>query len=48
MKNQWIGINPNKVFREIHETGVGLRGFYYGIEAALLSRVGYLFLRNFL
>jgi solute carrier family 25 oxoglutarate transporter 11 len=43
-----MGINPNKVFREIHETGVGLRGFYHGFEAALSGRMIYLFLRNFL
>ncbi len=47
-KNQFIGINAHKVFREIHETGCGLRGFYVGIEAALFSRLGYLFLRNIL
>jgi solute carrier family 25 oxoglutarate transporter 11 len=43
-----MGINPNKVFREIHETGNGLRGFYLGFEAALCGRLLYLFLRNFL
>lgn len=43
-----MGINPNKVFREIHETGGGMRAFYCGFEAALSGRILYLFLRNFL
>ena len=47
-KKHYMGINPNKVFREVHETGGGIRGFFYGFEAALYGRVLYLFLRNFL
>ena len=43
-----MGINPNKVFREIHQTGGGMRAFYYGFEAALCGRLIYLTLRNFL
>lgn len=27
-KNLYMGINPNRVFREIHATGTGMRGFY--------------------
>lgn len=42
----YMGINPHKVFREVHQTGVGMRGFYYGLDAALLGRLGYLFVRN--
>jgi solute carrier family 25 oxoglutarate transporter 11 len=41
-------VNPFKIFRQIHETGRGLSGFYYGFDAALFSRLGYLFIRNFL
>jgi solute carrier family 25 oxoglutarate transporter 11 len=41
-----MGINPFRVFREVHATGVGMRGFYYGFESALYSRLGYLFVRN--
>lgn len=42
----YAGINPHKVFREIHEQGVGFRGFYVGIETALLGRSVHLFVRN--
>lgn len=47
MKNE-LGVNPWRIFREIHETGRGLSHFYYGFDAALYSRLGYLFIRNFL
>ncbi|CAD8074321.1 unnamed protein product [Paramecium primaurelia] len=43
-----LGVNPWRIFREIHETGGGLSHFYYGFDAALYSRLGYLFIRNFL
>lgn len=43
-----MGVNPWKVFRKIHETGGGLRQFYYGADAALYSRLSYLFVRNYL
>jgi len=43
-----MGVNPFKIFRQIHETGRGMSGFYYGFDAALISRLGYLFIRNFL
>jgi len=42
------GYNPNKVFRELHETGIGLRGIYHGIETALIGRSAYLLIRNFI
>lgn len=47
MKNE-LGVNPWRIFREIHETGRGMAHFYYGFDAALYSRLGYLFIRNFL
>jgi hypothetical protein len=47
-KNHYMGYNSHRVFREIHESGVGLRGFFVGAEAAVLARVGYLFIRNIL
>ena len=40
------GYNPNKVFRQMHSMGGGLLGFYQGFEANLLSRLGYLAIRN--
>jgi len=40
------GYNPNKVFRELHESGIGLKGIYNGIELALLARTANLFIRN--
>ncbi|KAL4499932.1 hypothetical protein ABPG72_015281 [Tetrahymena utriculariae] len=45
-KNLYMGINPHKVFREIHATGNGLRGFYQGFESHLIGRLSYLFIRN--
>lgn len=45
-KNLQCGINPNKVFREIHATGNGIRGFYHGFESHLVGRLSYLFIRN--
>lgn len=41
-----MGINPFKIFREIHATGNGLRGFYHGFESHLVGRLSYLFIRN--
>lgn len=45
-KNHFMGYNAHRVFRDIHESGVGLRGFFVGVEAAVISRVGYLLIRN--
>jgi len=45
-KNLYMGINPNKVFREIHATGQGLRGFYTGFESHFIGRLSYLLIRN--
>jgi len=42
----YAGYNPNKVFREIHEQGHGMRGLYAGFDSALLGRGVYLFTRN--
>lgn len=42
----YAGYNPNKVFREIHAQGNGMKGLYAGIDSALLSRGIYLFTRN--
>jgi len=44
--NHWGGYNPNKVFRQIHEQGRGLSGFYQGFDSHFVGRLGYLFLRN--
>jgi len=40
------GYNPNKIFRELHESGIGLRGIYHGIDSALIGRSAYLLIRN--
>lgn len=45
-KNLHMGINPFKVFREIHQTGAGLKGFYHGFESHLVGRLSYLLIRN--
>lgn len=42
----YAGYNPNKIFREVHSQGLGMRGFYAGLDAALLARGSYLFTRN--
>jgi len=42
----YAGYNPNKVFREIHEQGQGMKGFYAGIDSALMGRAVYLLTRN--
>lgn len=43
-----MGYNSHKIFRQVHESGVGFRGFFAGVEAALIARVGYLTIRNIL
>jgi len=40
------GYNPNKVFREVHAQGNGMKGLYAGIDSALMGRATYLFARN--
>ena len=40
------GYNPHKVFRQMHQLGGGMMSFYQGFEANLLSRLGYLAIRN--
>jgi len=40
------GYNPNKVFREIHAQGNGMRGLFQGLESALWARGVYLLARN--
>jgi hypothetical protein len=47
-KKNFMGYNSFKIFREVHESGVGFRGFFAGVEAALIARVGYLAVRNIL
>jgi len=42
----YAGYNPNKIFREIHAQGNGMKGLYAGLDAALLARGTYLFTRN--
>lgn len=40
------GYNPNKIFREVHAQGLGMKGLYAGLDSALLGRSVYLFTRN--
>lgn len=42
----YAGYNPNKVFRESHAQGLGMRGLYAGLDSALLARGSYLLTRN--
>lgn len=44
--NYYAGYNPNKIFRETHAQGLGMKGLYAGIDSALLSRSVYLLTRN--
>jgi len=36
----------NRVFREMHESGIGMRGIYNGIETAIIGRTVNLIARN--
>lgn len=40
------GYNPNKVFREIHAQGNGMKGLYAGLDAAIMARSVHLLARN--
>lgn len=40
------GYNPNKIFREIHAQGNGLKGLYAGFDSAILARSVHLLVRN--
>lgn len=42
----YAGYNPNKVFREVHEQGLGMKGLYAGLDSALMGRSVYLLARN--
>lgn len=41
-----MGTSGNQIFRQMHETGGGLKIFYSGFQAHLYGRLGYLFVRN--
>lgn len=41
-----MGYNPNKIVREMHANGRGISQLFEGLDAHLLSRVSYLFIRN--
>lgn len=45
-RNLQAGYNPWRVFRQIHESGVGIRGFYEGFDSHLSGRLVYLLVRN--
>eukprot|EP01015_Nassula_variabilis_P036704 TRINITY_DN953_c0_g3_i4.p1 TRINITY_DN953_c0_g3~~TRINITY_DN953_c0_g3_i4.p1 ORF type:complete len:288 (-),score=48.50 TRINITY_DN953_c0_g3_i4:61-924(-) len=45
-KNFYAGYNFNRLFRQIHETGVGMKGFYVGLTTAIWARSSHLFVRN--
>jgi solute carrier family 25 oxoglutarate transporter 11 len=40
------GYNPNKIFREVHAQGNGMKGLYAGLDSALAARGVYLFART--
>jgi len=42
----YAGYNPNKIFREIHAQGLGMKGLYAGFDSAILARSSHLFARN--
>lgn len=41
-----IGINPFKIWREMHARGGGISQFYAGFDSHLAGRLGYLAIRN--
>lgn len=41
-----MGTSGNQIFRQMHETGGGLKQFYTGFQAHLYGRLGYLLIRN--
>lgn len=45
--NHHLGYNPFKIFREIHESGRGLRSVYEGLDSFVAARLVHLFVRNF-